>query len=124
MEDRKLGSVKPVVSFEDFQRIDFRVALVMGARMAEGTRAPSRLLDLDLGPLGRRTSVAQFALVPEADLIGRKVIACCNLGTRRIGQYRSEALVLGTPHPESPPGQAQALPLFAHPAAVPGDHIY
>ena len=116
--------MQPDVPFEAFRKLDFRVARVTRASLAEGTRAPSRVLMLDLGPLGVRTSVAQFALVPEAEMVGRNVVACCNLGTRRIGRYTSEALVLGTPHPDNPPGQGQALPLFAHPEAAPGDRVF
>ncbi|WP_457651366.1 tRNA-binding protein [Rhodocaloribacter sp.] len=116
--------VQPDVPFEAFLKLDFRVARVTHAPPAEGLRAPSRVLTLDFGPLGVRTSVAQFALVPEAEMVGRKVVACCNLGVRRIGKYTSEALVLGTPHPDNPPGQGQALPLFAHPEAAPGDRVF
>ncbi|WP_456424972.1 tRNA-binding protein [Rhodocaloribacter sp.] len=118
------GEVQPDVPFEVFLRLDFRVARVTRAPLAVGTRAPSRVLTLDLGPLGVRTSVAQFALVPEAEMVGQNVIACRNLGVRRVGKYASEALVLGTPHPDNPPGQGQALPLFAHPEAAPGDRVF
>ena len=115
---------KPDVAFDVFQKLDFRVALVESAEMAEGTRMPSRKLVLDLGHLGKRVSIAQFALVPQEELVGRKVIACCNLGTRRIGKYESQALTLGTPHPNNPPGQAQAIPLYAHPDATLGDMVF
>ncbi len=118
------GPLRSQIPFDAFERLDFRVARVESAAMAEGTHAPSRRLVLDAGPLGRLVSVAQFALVPEHELVGRKVIACCNLGTRRIGRYESQALVLGTLHPDSPPGQAQALPLYAHPDAVLGDLVF
>jgi tRNA-binding protein len=114
----------PDVAFEVFDSLELRVARVESAKPTEGTRAPSRELVLDLGPLGQRRSVGQYALVPEEELVGRKVIACCNLGTRRMGRYLSEVLVLGTDHPHSPPGQAQALPLWAHPDAVLGDRVY
>jgi tRNA-binding protein len=124
MGTHERGEVPPDVPFEVFLRLDFRVARVMRAHPAVGTRAPSRVLTLDLGPLGVRTSVAQFALVPEAEMVGRNVIVCRNLGVRRIGKYTSEALVLGTPHPDNPPGQGQALPLFAHPGAAPGDRVF
>ncbi len=124
MDMHERGAVQPVVSFEAFLKLDFRVARVMEAGLAEGTRVPSRVLMLDLGFLGTRTSVAQFALVPEEEMVGRKVVVCCNLDVRRIGKYTSEVLVLGTPHPDNPPGQGQALPLFAHSEAAPGDRIY
>jgi len=116
--------LQPDVSFDIFQKLDFRVAEVVSAKLTEGTRAPCRELVLDLGPLGKRVSIGQYALIPEQELVGKRVIACCNLGARRIGKYESQALVLGTRHPESPEGQAQALPLFAHPNARSGDRIF
>lgn len=115
---------KPDVQYDTFASLELRVALVVSASLTEGTRAPSRELVLDLGPLGERRSVGQYALIPEEELVGRKVVTCCNLGTRKMGPYRSEALVLGTDHPDSPAGQAQALPLWAHPDANAGDRVY
>jgi tRNA-binding protein len=115
---------KPTITFGKFQNVDMRVALVRSAPLATGTKAPSRLVTLDLGPLGQRQSVAQFALVDEADLVGTYVVACINLAPRQIGEYVSEALVLGVPHPDSPAGESQALPLMVSERATPGGRIY
>ena len=118
------ASPKPVITFGKFQNVDMRVALVRSAPMAHGTNSPSRLLSLDVGPLGPRLSVAQFAFVDEADLVGKHVIACVNLAPRQIGEHLSEALTLGVMHPDNPEGQAQALPLLASDQATPGDPIF
>jgi len=115
---------KPTITFGKFQNVDMRVALVRAAPIAPGTNAPSRLVSLDLGRLGHRQSVAQFALVDETDLVGRHVVACINLAPRQIGDHLSEALVLGVPHPDSPDGQAQALPLLVSDMATPGDRVF
>lgn len=115
---------KAQITFGKFQNVDMRVARVVSAPVAEGTRFSSRVLTLDVGPLGQRTSVAQLALVDEADLVGRNVVACVNLGPRELGPYVSEALTLGTPHPDSPDDESQAVPLYASDLASPGDPIY
>jgi tRNA-binding protein len=115
---------KTTITFGKFQNVDMRVAVVKSAPIAPGTNAPSRLVTLDLGQLGVRQSVAQFALVDEADLVGQYVIACINLAPRQIGAHLSEALVLGVRHPDSPEGQAQALPLSVSPLATPGDTVF
>lgn len=112
-----------------FQNIDLRVALVRGAATAEATRHPSRVLELDLGELGTRTSVGQFAMVEEGAFVGAKVIACINLGEKRMDDggsdaLISDALVLGTPHPDSPPGENQAIPIWADPGAEPGANVF
>ncbi len=101
-----------------------RVGRVLSAAMAVGTRAPSRVVALDLGPLGTLQSVAQLALVPENELVGRNVVVCINLGPRRIGRYVSEALVLGVPHPENPEGQGQATPLYVDDGAEAGSQVF
>jgi tRNA-binding protein len=121
MESRAL---KPQITPGKFDNVDLRVARVSAAPLAEGTRFPCRVLSLDLGPLGHRVSVGQYALVAESDLVGRTVVACVNLGVREMGAYRSEALVLGTRHPQSPDDQAQAVPLLADQSALPGTPIF
>lgn len=118
------GPQKAQITFGKFQNVDMRVARVVAAPLAEGTRFASRVLTLDVGPLGERTSVAQLALVDEADLVGRNVVTCVNLGVRELGPYKSEVLVLGTPHPDGPDDESQALPLYASEHARPGDSVY
>jgi tRNA-binding protein len=115
---------KNQITFGKFQNVDLRVARVISAPLADGTRNPSRVIRLDLGPLGERTSVGQYALVDEADLVERKVVVCINLGVREMGPYKSEALLLGAPHPDSPEDQAQATPLYVDNAVRPGDSIF
>lgn len=115
---------KPQITAGKFANVDLRVAQVLAAPIAVGTTFPCRVLRLDLGHLGQRTSVGQYALVDEHHLVGRKLVACINLGTRRIGDYESQALVLGAPHPASPPHEAQATPLYLSDDARPGDEIF
>lgn len=112
------------ISFGTFQSVDMRVAEVVSAGMAEGTRVPSRLVKLDLGPLGLKIAIGQYALMKESDLIGKKVIVCCNMGPKRMGPYESEVLLMGTRHPDSPEKQSQAVPLLAHSLARNGDRVY
>jgi tRNA-binding protein len=115
---------KPKITFGKFENVDMRVARVIAAPLAEGTRYPCRVIDLDLGHLGERRSIGQYALIDEAQLVGRNVVACINLGSREMGPYVSDALLLGSPHPESPADQAQATPLMADQRADPGERIY
>ena len=124
MTDHGQPAIKPQITFGKFENVDLRVARVESATMAQGTRFPCRVLELDVGALGRRRSVGQFALVEEDALVGTNVIACVNLAPRDMGPYVSEALVLGAPHPESPPDQSQATPLGVASHARPGDRVF
>ncbi len=115
---------KPQITVGKFQNVDMRVARVTAAPLAAGVSPPCRVITLDIGPLGTRTSVGQFALLDEDELVGRNVVACVNLGSRQMGPHCSEALVLGAPHPDSPADQAQATPVFVAGSARPGASIY
>jgi tRNA-binding protein len=115
---------KQKITFGKFQNVDLRVATVTAVEDAHGTTLPCKVLELDVGLLGARRSIGQFALVDVANLLNAKVIACVNLGEREMGPYVSQALVLGTPHPNSPAGQSQAVPLWADPLAQPGDTVF
>ena len=115
---------KQKITFGKFENVDMRVARVLSTRPAEGTAVTSRYLELDLGHLGPRTSVCQYDLVPEEELVGRNVVCCVNLGDREIGAHISQVLVLGAPHPDSPPDEAQATPLYVSDTAVPGSQIF
>ena len=121
-----MGAVpqKNKVTFGKFQNIDMRVARIESAQMAEGTRHPCRIVKLDIGDLGHRQSIGQFALVDETDLVEKNVVVCVNLGEREMGPYISDALVLGAPHPDNPEGESQATPIFVSNDATPGDCIY
>jgi tRNA-binding protein len=113
-----------IISYEEFEKVDLRVAEVRSATMAVGTRSPCRVLELDLGEIGVRTSVGQYALVREEDLLGKKVVVWANTKPRRIGHYESQVLVLGAPHPDSPKDQAQALPLTVDARSPTGSKIF
>lgn len=81
----------------DFHSIDMRVGTVLTAEPFIGARKPAIKLTIDFGPeVGVKRSSAQLTVhYTPAQLIGRKVIAAVNLGTRRIATFDSEVLVLG-----------------------------
>jgi tRNA-binding protein len=114
----------PQITFGKFENVDMRAARVLSAPLAEDTRMPSRLVTLDLGPLGTRTSVGQYALIDEAELVGQNIVVCINLGERQIGKHTSQALMLGVPHPDSPADQAQATPLRVASNVPPGSRVF
>lgn len=118
------GPRKQQITFGKFDNVDLRVARVIEAPLAEGTRHPTRLFRLDVGSLGELRSVGQFALVDQDDLVGSHVVVCVNLGVREMGPHVSEALVLGAPHPDSPADQSQATPLSVSCSVAPGSQVF
>jgi tRNA-binding protein len=82
---------------DDFAAIDLRVGTVLEATSFPETRKPSYRLRIDFGPdLGIKQSSAQLTAryTPES-LVGRRVVAAVNIGSRRIAGFTSEVLVLG-----------------------------
>jgi tRNA-binding protein len=119
-----LPEQKQKVTFGKFQNIDLRVGRVLAAPMVSGSVPPVRRMSIDIGPLGERTSVGQFALLAEQELVGSNLAVCVNLGSREVAGLPSDVLVLGARHPASPPDEAQATPLRLAGNAAPGSPIY
>ena len=86
------------IEWNDFAKVELRVATILSAAPLEGARKPAIRMELDFGELGRKQSSAQLTkhYTPES-LIGRQVLAVCNFAPRRIAGFKSEVLVCGFP---------------------------
>lgn len=84
------------ISWEDFERVEMRVGVVVSAQEFPEARRPALKLEIDFGRLGIKWSSAQIThhYTPGA-LVGRHVIAVVNFPPKRIGPFVSEVLVLG-----------------------------
>jgi tRNA-binding protein len=103
------------INYEDFEKLDMRVARIVRADLFPEARKPAYKLVLDFGPsVGVRKCSAQLTTRyrPE-DLVGRLVVAVVNLAPRQIGPFVSAALTLGVPDSEG------AVVLVAPDADVP-----
>ncbi len=81
------------ISFEDFRRIDLRLAKVLSARRVEGS---DKLIELRVSLGGEeRTLVAGIAMYykPE-DLVGKKIMMVANLKPRKIFGIESQGMIL------------------------------
>ncbi|HEX4759874.1 MAG TPA: tRNA-binding protein [Thermoleophilaceae bacterium] len=73
-----------------------RVGRVVGVEEFPEARKPAWKLFIDFGPeLGEKRSSAQITNYSREQLEGRLIVAAVGLGTRRIGPFESEVLVLG-----------------------------
>jgi tRNA-binding protein len=84
------------LAWEEFERVDMRVGVVIEAQEFPEARRPALKLAIDFGPLGVKRSSAQITdRYTPAALVGRRVVAVVNFPPKRIGPFVSEVLVLG-----------------------------
>ncbi len=76
--------MNPVISWDDFLRVELRVGTVLDARPNEKALKPAYVLEIDLGEAGVKTSSAQITAHYEAgDLVGRQVLCVCNFAPKK-----------------------------------------
>lgn len=75
---------------------EIRTAQIIAVEEPTGLRNRAWVITLDFGPLGHKKSVGQFRNFSAQELIGQRVVAVTGLGTKKIGNYTSECLILGT----------------------------
>ncbi len=86
---------KAEVSYDDFVKLDFRVATIIEA---ENHPNADRLvkLQIDLGELGRRqicAGIRSFYTEP-GDLVGRQIVVVANLAARKIRGEESNGMLM------------------------------
>lgn len=73
-----------IIEWQDFERVELRVGTILGAAPNPKARKPAYILEVDLGPLGLRTSSAQLTAHYQAEeLVGRQVLCVCNFARSR-----------------------------------------
>lgn len=85
---------KPIIKFEDFAKLDLRVAKILKVEEIEGADKLLKL-DLDVGELGKRTICAGIKQhYDKDDLKGKKIIIIANLEPAMKKGVRSEGMLL------------------------------
>ena len=87
---------KPLISWDDFEKIDIRSGTIIEVCDFEKARNPDYPLKIDFGDLGIKNSSAQITeLYTKEDLVGKQILAVVNFPVKQIANFFSECLVLG-----------------------------
>jgi methionyl-tRNA synthetase len=96
----------PIITIDDFAKVDLRVALVVAAERVAGTDKLIKI-DLDLGT-EKRTIVSGIAQFYEPDaLVGRRIVIVANLKPHKFRGIESRGMLLAAGGRE--PGEALGL---------------
>lgn len=88
--------IKPLITWEDFEKLDIRTGTIVDAISFEEAKKPAYKIYIDFGDLGLRKTSAQLTeLYDTDDLIGNQVICVVNFPTKQIADFTSECLILG-----------------------------
>ncbi len=102
-----------MISFEDFQKIDLRVAKIIEAKRVEGSEKLLKLI-VDLGNEKRQLVAGIAKYYRPEDLIGKEIVVVANLEPKKIMGIESQGMLLAAnlngepviliPEKEVPPG--------------------
>jgi len=108
----------PQITFEEFMKVDLRVARVIRAETVDGADKLLRL-ELDLGGQTRTVLAGiRKAYTPE-QLLNKKMIVVANLAPRKMKFGVSEGMILA-----AGPGEAEVFALTVDEGAKPGQRVH
>ena len=115
-------SIAPIITIDDFAKIDLRIAKIVNCEAVEGSTKLLRLtLDVGEGRMRNVFSGIASAYQPE-DLIGKHTVMVANLAPRKMKFGISEGMVLAASHGDDK-AQAGIYVLELLPGATPGMRV-
>ncbi|MBL4827543.1 MAG: methionine--tRNA ligase [Spongiibacteraceae bacterium] len=117
-QKKEKGTTPGTIAFDDFAKVDLRIAKIINAEQVDGSDKLLRL-SLSLGEEGTRQVFAgiKSAYAPQ-DLIGKLTVMVANLEPRKMRFGLSEGMVLA-----AGPGDDQLWILEPHDGAQPGMRV-
>jgi methionyl-tRNA synthetase len=91
--EAEAAPLEPMITIEDFSKVDLRVGTVIEAERAKGADKLLRLV-VDLGFEQRQVLAGIARAYEPADLIGRKVVVVANLKPRKMRGLESKGMIV------------------------------
>ena len=84
------------ISINDFSKLNLVLGTILEASKNVKAKKPAYILKIDFGTkVGLKYTSAQITNYPLKELIGRQVVAVCNLPSKKVAGFTSEVLILG-----------------------------
>ena len=86
-----------MVNIDNFKKIELRIGTIIEVNEFPEARNPTYQLKIDFGGFGIRQSSAKVTdHYSKEDLLDRQIVAVVNFPTKKVANFNSEVLVLGT----------------------------
>ena len=84
------------ISISDFAKLNLVLGTILEASENVKAYKPAYILKIDFGKkVGLKSTSAQITNYSLEELIGRQVVAVCNLPSKKVAGFTSEVLILG-----------------------------
>ncbi|OGN00444.1 MAG: methionine--tRNA ligase subunit beta [Candidatus Yanofskybacteria bacterium RIFCSPHIGHO2_02_FULL_41_29] len=85
-----------MITYDDFKKIDLRVAKILKVERVEGSEKLVRL-QIDVGDLGQRQLIAGIGTVYASEiLVGKQIVIVANLEPKKLMGLESNGMLLAT----------------------------
>jgi len=85
-----------MINIKNFNALELRVGEILKVELFAEAKIPAYKLKIDFGDHGVKWSSAQITNnYSVEDLHGKQIVAAINLGSKNIGTFKSEVLVMG-----------------------------
>ena len=90
------SGLKEIVNIQDFTKLNIVLGTILKASHNKKANIPAYILDIDFGKtVGIKSTSAQITNYHLDELVGKQVVAVCNLPAKNVSGFISEVLVLG-----------------------------
>lgn len=93
--------MKPVITFEDFAKIDLRIGKIVQAEEVETSKKLLKVM-VDVGGETRQLLAGIKGHYVAGDLVGKSVVVVANLAPRTMMGLESQGMILAANHGEVP----------------------